>query len=68
MAETVAIGDNRSRELMEKILLDEEHRIDWPEARSVKGIARRIWLEQASRIPQTFLFTLTFAEPPLTTL
>ena len=27
----VAAGDNGSRELMEKILLDEEHHIDWLE-------------------------------------
>ena len=26
---SVAVGDNGSRELMEKILLDEEHHIDW---------------------------------------
>ncbi len=28
----VAVGDNGSRELMEKILKDEEHHIDWLEA------------------------------------
>jgi bacterioferritin len=28
----VAAGDNGSRELLEKILLDEEHHIDWLEA------------------------------------
>lgn len=28
----VAVGDNGSRELLEKILLDEEHHIDWLEA------------------------------------
>jgi len=27
----VAAGDNGSRELLEKILLDEEHHIDWIE-------------------------------------
>jgi bacterioferritin len=27
----VAAGDNGSRELMEKILVDEEHHIDWLE-------------------------------------
>jgi len=28
----VAVGDNGSRELLEKILLDEEHHVDWLEA------------------------------------
>jgi bacterioferritin len=28
---SVAVGDNGSRDLMEKILLDEEHHIDWLE-------------------------------------
>ncbi len=37
---SVAAGDNGSRELMEKILLDEEHHIDWLEGQARSAAAR----------------------------
>ena len=44
----VAVGDNGSRELMEKILLDEEHHIDWLEGQlhAIKEMTYENYLAQ----------------------
>jgi len=45
---SVAVGDNGSRELMEKILLDEEHHIDWLEGQlhAIKEMTYENYLAQ----------------------
>lgn len=45
---SVAIGDNGSRELLEKILLDEEHHIDWLEGQlhAIKEMSYENYLAQ----------------------
>ena len=45
---SVSVGDNGSRELMEKILLDEEHHIDWLEGQlhAIKEMTYENYLAQ----------------------
>ena len=45
---SVAVGDNGSRELLEKILLDEEHHIDWLEGQlhAIKEMTYENYLAQ----------------------
>ena len=48
---SVAVGDNGSRELLEKILLDEEHHIDWLEGQlhMIKEMTYENYLAQQLR-------------------
>jgi bacterioferritin len=51
---SVAAGDNGSRELMEKILLDEEHHIDWLEGQlhAIKEMTYENYLAQQLHKPE----------------
>ena len=51
---SVAAGDNGSRELMEKILLDEEHHIDWLEGQlhAIKDMTYENYLAQQLHKPE----------------
>jgi bacterioferritin len=51
---SVAAGDNGSRELMEKILLDEEHHIDWLEGQlhAIKEMTYENYLAQQLLKPE----------------
>jgi bacterioferritin len=51
---SVGVGDNGSREMMEKILLDEEHHIDWLEGQlhAIKEMTYENYLAQQLHKPE----------------